>query len=118
MTKRNLGLIGGTFAAFAIAFGAAGCASRTHLTPTYGRAYTETFERQAVPPDTRPKKKNGADPIEGLDSHEASAIARNYRRSLSGREGGDTGTGQMLIMSPGAAPQGGYMPPPSVPDQR
>jgi hypothetical protein len=88
-----------------------GCADRTYLTKSHGRAYAEAFDRQAVPTD--PKRKHHTD---GLDSQEAAAVARAYRNSLGGKEGGNEGgTQPMVIMNPGNAQSGGYMPPPSVP---
>jgi hypothetical protein len=93
--------------------GASGCADRTYLTKSHGRAYSEAFSRQAVEPEPRKKK----DPTQGLDSQEAAAIAGNYRHSLAGKEGGaDPNSQHQLLLTPGGvAPQGGYMPPPSVP---
>jgi len=95
--------------------GAAGCADRTYLTKSHGRAYSEAFSRQAVEPE--PRKNKGQDPTQGLDSQEAAAIAGNYRHSLAGKEGGvDPNSQHQLVLTPGAAAaQGGYMPPPSVP---
>jgi len=101
--------------AAAIAGVAPGCADRTHLTKSHGRAYNEAFRSQAVPPEY-PKK--GLAVAEGLDSQEAAAVAGNYRRSLAGKEGGGDPNGQhqMVLVGPGTtAQQGGYMPPPSVP---
>ena len=98
---------------------ASGCADRTYLTKSHGRAYSEAFNRQAVAP--QPRKKKGEDPTQGLDSQEAAAVAGNYRRSLAGKEGGGDPNSQqqMVLMNPAAAAgqQGGYMPPPSVPGQ-
>jgi hypothetical protein len=94
---------------------AGGCADRTYLTKSHGRAYSEAFSRQAVEPE--PRKKKGQDPTQGLDSQEAAAIAGNYRHSLAGKEGGAEASNQhQLLLNPNvAASQGGYMPPPSVP---
>jgi hypothetical protein len=93
-----------------------GCADRTYLTKSHGRAYSEAFGRQAVNPEPRPRSTR-ADATQGLDSQEAAAVAKSYRRSLSGREGSaDTATQPMVIMNAAGAPQpSNYMPPPSVP---
>jgi hypothetical protein len=94
--------------------GLTGCADRTYLTKSHGRAYNDAFARQAVPPE--PRKPGKEDPTQGLDSQEAAAVAGSYRRSLAGKEGGGDAQHQMVLMNPGAnAQQGGYMPPPSVP---
>lgn len=93
-----------------------GCADRTYLTKSHGRAYSEAFGRQAVEPQQRPVGE--ADPTQGLDSQEAAVVAGSYRRSLAGKEGGGEAANQhqMVLMNPAAAAQaGGYMPPPSVP---
>jgi hypothetical protein len=94
----------------------AGCADRTYLTKSHGRAYDQAFGRQVANPDPHPKASRG-DATQGLDSQEASAVAGAYRRSLRGKEGGgDSGAAQpMVIMNPGAGQQTSYMPPPSVP---
>lgn len=101
----------------ALVAGSAGCADRTYLTRSHGRAYNEAFGRQAVAPE--PRKTGKDDPIQGLDSQEAAAVAGTYRRNLAGKEGGGAANGQhqMVLMGPAAAGQqsGGYMPPPSVP---
>lgn len=94
--------------------GVFGCADRTYLTKSHGRAYAEAFGRQTANPDPHPRAKKG-DPTQGLDSQEATAVAGAYRRSLAGKEGGDTKGQQMVIMNPSAAPQGSNMPAPSVP---
>lgn len=96
---------------------AGGCADRTYLTPTHGRAYSEAFRHQA---DNRvPSAGAGrgrADATQGLDSQEAAAVARSYRRSLAGQEGASENPAQSaVIMNSGAPQMVPYMPPPSVP---
>lgn len=95
--------------------GTVGCADRTYLTKSHGRAYSEAFGRQAVEP--QPRSEGEADRTQGLDSQEAAVVAGSYRRSLAGKEGGDAANQhQMVLMNPAAAaPAAGYMPPPSVP---
>ncbi len=105
---------GGLFWGLFLLFAWAGCADRTYLTKSHGRANSEAFGRQMANPNPQPKGKRG-DATQGLDSQEATAVAGAYRRSLAGREGGDTKGQQMVIMNPAAAQQGGNMPPPSIP---
>lgn len=94
-----------------------GCADRTYLTKSHGRAYNEAFERQAVNPAPRPKKAREGEATEGLDSQEAAVIARSYRHSLAGAEAAGENGGQSMVMTnAGAAPPASYMPPPSVPN--
>jgi hypothetical protein len=116
--KSSPNVLGAAILAAAILAGASGCADRTFLTRSHGRAYNEAFGRQAVKPE--PRKAGKEDPTQGLDSQEATAVARTYRRSLAGKEGGGDPNAQqqMVLMAPaaGAGHQtGGYMPPPSVP---
>ena len=116
-TKTKRSVLGTALLAAAISAGATGCADRTYLTKSHGRAYNEAFGRQAVTPE--PRKAWKWDPTEGLDSQEAAAVARTYRRSLAGKEGGGDPNAQhqMVLMGPATGGQqtGGYMPPPSVP---
>src|ERR1700742_951143 len=89
-----------------------GCANRTYLTPTHGRAYAQVFSQQLANPE--PIENDGR-PIQGLDSQEAKTISRSYNKSLSSKDG--TETQPTIIMNPAAAPQQGpIMPAPSVPD--
>jgi hypothetical protein len=116
-TKTKRSVLRAAMLAAALCAGQAGCADRTYLTSSHGRAYNEAFSRQAVKPE--PRKPGKEDPTQGLDSQEASAVARNYRRSLAGKEGGGDPNAQhqMVLMGPatGGQQSGGYMPPPSVP---
>lgn len=104
------------FAAFGLALGLwslGGCAPRTYLTPTHGRAYAEAFGRQMANPE--PVERDGR-AIQGLDSQEATTISRSYNKSLASKGGGEA-TQPTIIMNPAAAPQQGpNMPPPSVPN--
>ena len=91
-----------------------GCANRTYLTPTHGRAYAQAFNAQLANP--APIENDGR-PIQGLDSQEATTISRSYNKSLSAKSGGDPAQ-PTIIMNPAAAPQQGpIMPPPSVPER-
>ena len=90
-----------------------GCANRTYLTPTHGRAYAQAFTQQLANPE--PIENDGR-PIQGLDSQEATTISRSYNKSLAAKEGGGEPMQPTIIMNPAAAPQQGpNMPPPSVP---
>ena len=89
----------------------AGCADRTYLTASHGRAYHEAFGRQEANPT--PRRRDGR-ALEGMDAQEAASVSRTYRRT-QGTNGGDTSAPPMVIMSPQAAPPMPYMPPPSVP---
>lgn len=90
-----------------------GACSRTHLGGDYGKSYTAWFAMQHVrtePADSEPTKRA----LTSLDSQEASAISKNYRRTVGGQEGQTPGGGMVMI---GQAHGGseGYVPPPSVP---
>lgn len=92
-----------------------GCANRTYLTPTHGRAYAQAFTQQLANPE--PIENDGR-PIQGLDSQEATTISRSYNKSLSSKDGAEPAQ-PTIIMNPGAAPQQGpNIPPPSVPDRQ
>lgn len=109
--QKRRALLFGALATFLVA----GCADRQHLTKSHGRAYSEAFNRQTVNPNP-PPRTGRADPTLGLDSQEAAAVAKSYRRSLAGKEGGSDGTTQpMVIMNSAGGQPSTYMPPPSVP---
>ena len=92
---------------------AAAC-DRTYLSPAYGQSYSAWFAMQHVrtqPADSEPTKRA----LGSLDSQEAAAISKNYRRTVGG-QGDGQGQGQMVMI--GQAHGGGtdsYTPPPSVP---
>lgn len=92
---------------------AAGCASRNHLTPGYGRAYHEALARQAANPEA------GKQPVasKGLDPQEAAVISQGYRASLAPK--GETVEQQpVLMVAPSAQKRSGdYLPPASVPTE-
>jgi hypothetical protein len=92
-----------------------GCADRTYLTRTHGRAYAQAFSQQLANPD---HIDNDGRPIQGLDSQEATTISRSYNKSLGPKDSGEA-TQPTIIMNPAAAPQQGpIIPPPSVPDRQ
>lgn len=96
-------------------FALGGCADRTYLTTTHGRAYAQAFSQQLANPE--PIENDGR-PIQGLDSQEATTISRSYNRSLSSKDGAEAAQ-PTIIMNPAAAPQQGpNIPPPSVPDRQ
>ena len=87
--------------------GGGGCADRTYLTKSHGRAYAEAFDRQVVNPTPPPRPTRGpahAEAIEGLDSQEASAVSRSYRHSLSGKEAVSETNGQNMVITTIPAP--------------
>ena len=107
----------GILVVIGLALGVSGCAARTHLTESHGRAYRQALAQQAV----NPRAGEKAPVNRGLDSQEAAVIAQNYRGSLA-PEGGPTQKEQILIVSPSAQKagnkRGDYMPPASVPTER
>lgn len=92
-----------------------GCAPRTNLTRSHGRAYESAFAQQManpVPQQTTPAA------IQGLDSQEAAAISQSYRQSLGPKEGGEATANQPMLM---VTPRATQPPPPlmpSVPQRR
>jgi hypothetical protein len=84
----------------ALACGIAGCGDRSHLTPSYGRAYQDAMARQMANP-------NGQEghAVKGLDSQEAGAITDGYRHTLAGKNGGGGSPPVMML-----APNGGTGP--------
>jgi hypothetical protein len=91
----------------------AGACDRTHLGPAYGQSFNAWFAMQQVrstPADSEPTRRA----LSSLDSQEAAAISKNYRRTVGGQS--EAGQGQMVMI--GQAHTGGgdsYTPPPSVP---
>ena len=87
----------------------AGACDRTYLSPTYGQSFNAWFAMQHVrsqPADTEATKRA----LGSLDSQEAAAISKNYRRTVGGQTEG--GQGQMVMI--GQARGGGtesYTPP-------
>lgn len=103
--------------ALLLVVGAAAC-DRTTLGATHGRAYRDVFARQAVDPQAGERPRN-ARVFHGLDSQEASIVAKTYRKGLGPKESGDGQQAPMLMMAPGGsgARDTRYMPPPSVPER-
>ena len=103
--------------ALVLLLGAAGC-DRTYLGATHGRAYREVFARQAVDPLAGEKPRNTR-VYQGLDSQEASIVAKTYRAGLAPKTAGDNQQSPMLLMAPraGGGRDMGYLPPPSVPER-
>jgi len=60
-------------------WGALGCADRTHMSPGYGRSYSEFIARQMVNPGAGEREAA----TKGLDTQEASAISQGYNQSLA-----------------------------------
>ncbi|MES1172070.1 MAG: hypothetical protein ABUL77_02440 [Bacteroidota bacterium] len=93
--------------------GAIGCADRTYLTKSHGRANNAAFSAQRAEPQR--SRMQGADVTQGLDSQEAAAVSQAYRKSLAGKDEGAASAQPMVILNPGAGQQAPYVPPPSVP---
>ncbi|HXJ21553.1 MAG TPA: hypothetical protein VMT03_15115 [Polyangia bacterium] len=91
----------------------AGC-DRAHLSSYYGKSYAAWFGAQHIqtPTATSDAARRA---LSSLDSQEAAAISKNYRKTVGGQEAAQ-GQGQMVMI---AQPHGGgmeaYTPPPSVP---
>jgi hypothetical protein len=86
-----------------------------HLSSNYGQAYAAWFSAQHVnhaPANPDQARRN----LEGLDATEASMVSKSYRRASAKGDENEAG-GRMLMISPnrGGNDQGGYIPPPSVP---
>ena len=92
----------------------AGACDRTYLSPTYGQSFNAWFAMQHVrsqPANSEATKRA----LGSLDSQEAAAISKNYRRTVGG-QGDAQGQAQMVMI--GQAHGGGtdsFAPPPSVP---
>lgn len=100
----------------ALLLAGAGCADRTYLTATHGRAYHAALARQAANPNAGAQQP-GAD--KGLDSQEAAVVADGYRDSLA-RKGQTAPQEPVLLLAPSAREgrSANYMPPVSVPQER
>ena len=93
----------------------AGCASRTHLTRSHGRANQAAFAAQAANPGA------GRSPhkLPGLDDREAGIIMRNYERAHTAKGvSQDEDQGMVIVTTPDKASQKPYLPPPSVPQDK
>ena len=88
------------------------CSDRAYLTKTHGRAYNEAFTRQQTIPDPNPRNPKS---LQGLDSQEAAAVARTYRRGLSKDGASDASGAPIVITNPALGAPAPNMPPPSVP---
>ena len=91
-----------------------GACDRTYLSPTYGQSFNAWFAMQHVrsqPADSEATKRA----LGSLDSQEAAAISKNYRRNVGGQtEAGGQGQMVMIGQARGAGTES-YTPPPSVP---
>jgi hypothetical protein len=72
-----------------------GACSRAHITPTHGRAFREAFAIQ----DANPNRSKTPKSINGLDSQEATIIAKSYRKDLAPKIEQTQGN-QLLMISP------------------
>jgi hypothetical protein len=74
-----------------------GACSRTHITPTHGRAFREAFAIQDANPNRKAPKS-----LYGLDSQEAAIISSSYRKALAPKADTSQGGNQLLMVSPNA----------------
>ncbi|HVY36853.1 MAG TPA: hypothetical protein VHM31_02930 [Polyangia bacterium] len=112
------GTRGGSFLRALLALAGAatlgGACTHAHLSDNYGQSYAAWFNAQHIRTPTATSEP-ARRALSSLDSQEAAAISKNYRKTVGGQESG-TGQGQMVMIGQG---QGGrmeaYTPPPSVP---
>jgi hypothetical protein len=92
----------------------AGACDRAHLSSYYGQSFNAWFVAQRVhaePAESEPTKRA----LTSLDSQEATAISKNYRRNVGGGQGESAGQGQMVMIGTPRQTGETYTPPPSVP---
>jgi hypothetical protein len=91
----------------------AGCAARTHITPTQGQASSAVFASQA------PSLPKVTGPVHGLDSQEAAIISSSYRHSLAPKAA-EAKEEPILLVAPPSQQGGGYgmKLAPSVPSEK
>ena len=100
------------FVASATGLGACG---RAHLSSNYAQAYSAWFTAQHV--KSKSSGEEARKVIESLDAQEAGAVSKSYRKAVSRGEE-QPGAGSRLLMigaQRGGSAEGGYLPPPSVP---
>ena len=101
--------------AFVVSATGLGACGRAHLSSNYAQSYTAWFTAQHV------KSKPGSEAeakkiIESLDAQEAGAVSKSYRKAVSrGDDGAATGSRLLMIGAQRGGAEGGYLPPPSVP---
>jgi hypothetical protein len=102
--------------AFVVSATGLSACGRAHLSSNYAQAYSAWFTVQQV----KSKPGNEAEArkiIESLDAQEAGAVSKSYRKAVSRGED-QAGAGSRLLMigaQRGGAPEGAYLPPPSIP---
>jgi hypothetical protein len=97
--------------AFVLLATSAGACGRSHLSSQFAQSYTAWFTAQHVRGRASPEETRRI--IESLDSQEASAVSKNYRKGVS--RGDEAGVSRMLTIGAPRAGGGEYVPPPSVP---
>ena len=102
--------------------GGGGCADRTYLTKSHGRAYAEAFDRQVVNPIPRrgpPTDRGTRRPSKGWTRKRRPPCRAHTATAFQERTQWRKGTGRTWSSpNPGAAPPTGYMPAPSVPNNQ
>jgi hypothetical protein len=96
--------------------GLAGGCDRAHMSSYYGQSYNNWFLAQRAHADPMPSESTKR-AMSSLDSQEASAISKNYRKAVGGQSDTGQGAGMVMIGQAPAASAAGFVPPPSVPGQ-
>jgi len=102
--------------AFVVSATGLGACGRAHLSSNYAQSYTAWFTAQHV--KSKPASEAEARKIiESLDAQEAASVSKSYRKAVArGDESGGTGSRLLMIGAQrGGGAEGGYIPPPSVP---
>jgi hypothetical protein len=96
----------------AAAAGGSGC-SRAHMSSYYGHSYAAWFGAQYVHTPTATSEP-ARRALSSLDAQEATAISKNYRKTVGGQDSGQ-GQGQLVMIGQSHGSNEPYTPPPSVP---
>jgi hypothetical protein len=91
----------------------AGC-DRSHLGSYYGQSFNTWFLAQRAHPDPT-ESESTKRALTSLDSQEAGAISKNYRKTVGGSEAQGQGAGMVMIGQSKNGEAAAFVPPPSVP---
>jgi hypothetical protein len=84
------------FVVLLAATGLGACGSRAHLSPSFGRANRQAFERQAIDPYAGYRHQS----VGGLDSQEAAIVATTHRRNLTPKGTATPADEPLIIVAP------------------
>ena len=86
-----------------------GACTHAHLSDNYGRSYAAWFNAQhiATPTGTSEPARRA---LSSLDSQEAAAISKNYRKTVGGQEGGAGAGADGHDRAVAGGPHGGLHP--------